>query len=344
MKNRMEEDSAEGDVAVRKKNFKKSEILERLKKHDNKVKEVASECALELCDFDITDEEAMQVEDRVNRLSETIGKLAQKVYKIKNEFKDKQKMNSNTRKRKMEEVGISSSQYSIFDSEPMSDIENALSDVESSQPVSQPASQPSKRPETYKKKPLTEEMAQRSRRRRVVEKRVMFEKWAEEEGLTVTKLLGYFMHLDNYHSGEKSLAAIGYRVFAGEKVFNKSEVSLDEAIWMIELGGINQAAWLEFRLRLQDRIVLPPVNKVREENQKYRPELTIYKHGVMASLDTCLSLTLTDRLKHIDLTGISAEGREITFKFTWGLDGSGDHSNYHQLSKVGFSTKQVRCM
>ena len=105
----------------------------------------------------------------------------------------------------MEEVGISSSQYSIFDSEPMSDIENALSDVESSQPVSQPASQPSKRPETYKKKPLTEEMAQRSRRRRVVEKRVMFEKWAEEEGLSVTKLLGYFLHLDNYHSGEKSL-------------------------------------------------------------------------------------------------------------------------------------------
>ena len=178
----------------------------------------------------------------------------------------------------------------------------------------------------------------------MVEKRVMFEKWAEEEGLSVTKLLGYFLHLDNYHSGEKSLAAIGYRVFTGEKVFNKSEVSLDESIWIIELGGISQAAWLEVRLRLQDQIVLRPVNKVREENQKYRPELKIYKHGVMALLKTCLSLTLTDLLKHIDLTGISAEGREIAFKFTWGLDGSGDHSNYHQLSKVGFSTKQVRCM
>jgi hypothetical protein len=180
----------------------------------------------------------------------------------------------------------------------------------------------------------------------VVEKRVMFEKWAEEEGLSVTKLLGYFLHLDNYHSGEKSLAAIGYRIFAGEKVFNKSEISLDEAIWMIELAGISQAAWLEFRLRLQDRIVLPPVNKVREENKNKnkRPDLTIYKNGVMASLNTCLSLTLTDRLQHINLTGLSDEGRQISFKFTWGLDGSGDHSNYHQLSKVGFSTKQVRCM
>ena len=339
MKIRMEADSAEEDVAVRKKNFKKSEILERLKEHNNKVKEVASECALELCDFDVNDEEAMMIEDRVDRLSETVEKLAKKIYRVKDEFKNKQKMNSNTRKRKMEEVGISSSQYSIFDSEPMSDIESALSDVESSQP----ASQPSKRPETYQK-PLTEPMAQRSRRRRVEEKKVILKKWADEEGLTVTKLLGYFMHLENYHSGEKSLAAIGYRIFAGEKVFNKSEVSLDEAIWMIELAGISQAAWLEFRLRLQDRIVLPPVNKVREENQKYRPDLTIYKNGVMASLNTCLSLTLTDRLQHINLTGLSDEGRQISFKFTWGLDGSGDHSNYHQLSKVGFSTKQVRCM
>ena len=29
------------------------------------------------------------------------------------------------------------------------------------------------------------------------------------------------------------------------------------------------------------------------------------------------------------------------YKFSWGLDGSGDHSNYHQLSKVHFTTKQV---
>jgi hypothetical protein len=111
----MDADSAEEDVAVRKKIFKKSEILERLKAHDNKVKEFANECALELCDFDVNDEEAIMVEDRVDRLSETVEKLAKKIYRVKDEFKNKQKMNSNTRKRKMEEVGISSSQYSIFD-------------------------------------------------------------------------------------------------------------------------------------------------------------------------------------------------------------------------------------
>lgn len=306
--------------------------MERLKQHDSKVSEVAKECALELIDFDVEDEEAMEVLDRANRLSETVKKLAARVYKIQSEFKGRYKLDSKMRSSKMEEVGISASQYSIFDSDPMSDMESALSDVES---------KPSERPDHYKKNPLHGEMAPRSRRRRVAEKREMLKKWAEQEGTTVTELLGYFLHLDNYHSGEKSLAALGYKIFTGEKVFDKPEVSLDEAIWMIELGRISQAAWLEFRLRLWDRILLPTVNKVREENQRNRPELTEYKHGVMASLGTCLSLTISDRLQHIDLTGLSAEERQVAFKFTWGLDGSGDHSNYHQMSKVGYTTKQV---
>ena len=32
---------------------------------------------------------------------------------------------------------------------------------------------------------------------------------------------------------------------------------------------------------------------------------------------------------------------QVRFKFTWGLDGSGQHSNYHQLSKTHFSTTQI---
>ena len=31
----------------------------------------------------------------------------------------------------------------------------------------------------------------------------------------------------------------------------------------------------------------------------------------------------------------------VFFSFCWGLDGSGDHSNYHQLTKTHFTTKQV---
>ena len=62
---------------------------------------------------------------------------------------------------------------------------------------------------------------------------------------------------------------------------------------------------------------------------------------MLALLETCLSLTITDRLEYIDIIGINEEESHITFKFTWGLDGSGDYSNYHQLSKIGYTTKQV---
>ena len=205
--------------------FRKGDILDLLSQHDNKVKEVANECAIELCDFDISDEDAMLVEDRMTRLSETIDKLSKKIYRIQNEFKNKKKMNSEMRKMKMEEIGISSSQYSIFDSQTLSDL-----DIDSGKLKD--------RPDQYKKKPLNEDMTQRSRRRRVAEKRETLKKWSEEEGTTITELLGYLIYLDNYHSGEKSLASLGYRIFKGEKVFEKPEISVNKAIRMIELGRI----------------------------------------------------------------------------------------------------------
>ena len=205
--------------------FRKGDILDLLSQHGNKVKEVANECAIELCDFDISDEDAMLVEDRMTRLSETIDKLSKKIYRIQNEFKNKKKMNSEMRKMKMEEIGISSSQYSIFDSQTLSDL-----DIDSGKLKD--------RPDQYKKKPLNEDMTQRSRRRRVAEKRETLKKWSEEEGTTITELLGYLIYLDNYHSGEKSLASLGYRIFKGEKVFEKPEISVNKAIRMIELGRI----------------------------------------------------------------------------------------------------------
>ena len=68
--------------------------------------------------------------------------------------------------------------------------------------------------------------------------------------------------------------------------------------------------------------------------------MTEYKYGVLASLETYLSLTTTERPQYIDLSGVNEKESYVTFKFTWGLDGSGDHSNYHQLSTIGYATKQ----
>ena len=43
----------------------------------------------------------------------------------------------------------------------------------------------------------------------------------------------------------------------------------------------------------------------------------------------------------MDLSSLDKDHLEIVFKMCWGLDGSGDHSNYHQLSKVHFNTNSV---
>ena len=72
---------------------------------------------------------------------------------------------------------------------------------------------------------------------------------------------------------------------------------------------------------------------VREENKKHRPDLQEYNHGVLASLPNCISLTLTERIQLLDLSGLQPDNLSVTFSFTWGLDGSGDHSDYAQLSK-----------
>ena len=89
------------------------------------------------------------------------------------------------------------------------------------------------------------------------------------------------------------------------------------------------------------RIWIPTANMVREENKKHRPPLQEYHHGVLASMPKCISLTLNERLQVLDLTGINLSRANVSFKFSWGMDGSGDHSNYQQLNKSDYTTKQV---
>lgn len=55
----------------------------------------------------------------------------------------------------------------------------------------------------HRKQPLDSALAQRSRRRRVEEKRILFSQWAEEEGVTVSALLGFLLYLENWNQ-EKS--------------------------------------------------------------------------------------------------------------------------------------------
>ena len=250
----------------------KSEILQKLEENDYKVKEVASEIAKEMCPFDVNDKEAMQTEDRLERLERSTKNLAANIYKVKSDFKQR-KFRHNPAL--LEEKGVSSSQSSIFQSDD-------------SEPIVASQCQEDQRG-PYRKKPLNQMMTQFSRRRRVSGLRDILEQAALDEGVSVSQLLGYLLHLESYHLGDRSMAATGWRIFSGENTFDKPDISVEEAIWMIETGGINQLVWQEFRLRLLQRIKLPPLYTIRAENQKHRPTLTEYRHGVKASLVECLS-------------------------------------------------------
>ena len=165
-------------------------------------------------------------------------------------------------------------------------------------------------------------------------------KWAAEEGISVTQLLGYLLYLDNYHKGERSVSAVGWQIFQEEKFSDRNSASLEEALWLIERASLSQAVYLEIQLRFLDRFVLPSVMNVVSGNQKHRPQLSPYCHGVRAPLHECLSKTLSERIQLLDLTKLNGI-KDVKFKFTWGLDGSGEHGDYNQLSKVHFSTKQI---
>ena len=136
--------------------------------------------------------------------------------------------------------------------------------------------------------------------------RETLQNWATEQGVTVTELLGYFLHLENYLDN-RPLAALGWQIFTGEKLSQKPEITVSEAIWLIEKANLSQSTYLEIRLRLLDRIVMPPVMKVRAESKEHRPYLTEYRHGVRAQLNQCLALTLYEHLQILDLSGLDRE-------------------------------------
>ena len=153
-------------------------------------------------------------------------------------------------------------------------------------------------------------------------------------------LPGFLLHLENWFV-DKDVAALGWGLFTGGELFKKPEASVTEATWMVEKGSLSKSVYQEYRMRFADRMTFPPVNHVRRDKQLYRPPLTEYMHGVRAPLLTCLTLTLADRLTYIDFSSLDQSSLSYSFKMCWGLDGSGDHKSYHQLSKTKFTTKQV---
>ena len=316
----------------RKKSISKKEALEILDNCENRFKDAANEMISNLCPFDITDEEETAIENRLERIEKVANSLKSKIFTLKQEVK---KRKYKKKPEALEEDFVSCSQYSILQSQ---EEEEDLSQSFSQHSLED---EPIGRPSSYKKQPLNQPMNQRSRRRRVEEKRSVIQQWSEEECVSTNVLLGYLLYLENWNS-DKKISSLGWKLFMEEQFVDKPSVSLEEAIWLIEKSGMSQAVYLEIRLRLKDRIYFPPVMCIREENISHRPPLQEYRNGVKAELSQCLSLSLSERLEQMPLPGdINLSDIKIRFKMNWGLDGSGEHSNYHQLSKVTISTKQI---
>ena len=254
----------------RKKFFTKGEIIEKLAEQEQDVSQVVDSVLEELAPFDIHDDIELHVMDRINRLDVVSKKLAAKVYKLRKSVKDRKFRHKPDL---LEDSEISCSQYSILQSQEVVDMETIDSELEDLDILDKEDKDDIsvRRPASYKKIPLNGSITNRSRRRRVASKVSVFKDWAIEEGIEVTELLGYFLHLENWNS-DKTLSNIGWNIFTHTECFKKPEVSVEEATWIIEKTRMSQSVWTDIRLRLLDRIYLPPVKVIRSENKNHRPK------------------------------------------------------------------------
>jgi len=86
-----------------------------------------------------------------------------------------------------------------------------------------------------------------------------------------------------------------------------------------------------------DRFLLPAVHLVAEISKKMRPSLEVYHNGARALLADCLTLTIEEQMSLCDT--LPEDDATIYFSFNYGLDGSGQHGDYAQISKANYSTK-----
>ena len=113
-----------GPEFKRKKTFSKKEALEKLKEYEDNVSKTVEMMLTELSPFDVTDEDVINFEDRVERLGKVSSSLSSKIYRLKQDIKAKKF------KRKpelLEEDIISSSQFSVLQSQDLQDISEFFS-------------------------------------------------------------------------------------------------------------------------------------------------------------------------------------------------------------------------
>ena len=242
----MEEDEPS---AKRKKQMSRREVIAKLDSNLDDVKKAVGEIIEELSPFDVDDEDAMKIEDRVERLARVSKLFEKRVYKLRQDVKENKFRHKPER---LEETMISCSQFSIFDSQEVIEAVQEIEDEVMEKGDGVEGKRGGQRSEKYQKKPLDMDLSGKTRRRRVAEKREVLKQWAEEERVTVSQLLGYLLYVENWMN-EKNLAGLAWQVFNREVPDGKPQMSLEEAIWLREKSGMSEAVLQEVRLRLLDR-------------------------------------------------------------------------------------------
>ena len=67
----------------------RKEVMEKLKKNENDIGEAVKELLEEMCPFDINDEEALKIENRLERLQKPSHNLECKLWKLRKQMKER---------------------------------------------------------------------------------------------------------------------------------------------------------------------------------------------------------------------------------------------------------------
>ena len=135
----MDPEEGGGPEAKRKKSYTRKETLEKLEECGNDVTRAVNEIVADISPHDMTDINLEDFEEKVEKLGKVSKNFSAKVYKLKEAVRAK-KFRHNPEL--LEEKFLSSSQYSVLQSEDSEDI---------SQPFSQASLQDeTERPESYR--------------------------------------------------------------------------------------------------------------------------------------------------------------------------------------------------
>jgi len=316
-------------MSTRKRKWTRKDALDVLKKHQKNFQSAAEEICEELLPSGFHDEETTLEIEKLERIIFNIGSALGKL-----NAQDKQRKFRHNQDA-LEQTFASSSQYSLFQSSQESTQESSVNTFDSQDLFS---SLPQSTQKEYRKRNLTDPtLSSESRRRRVKEHREIFRQWCNEQGCSVSELAGLFIHQEFYLT-DREKAKIGWELFCGNSGLNPQRATVLEAVWVMEKLGISYSKYTDLRIKFLDRFIFPPAHLVADQSKQLRPQLEVYRNGVRAGLSECLVSTISERLSLVDLSGVD---EKIWFSFNYGMDGSGQHSDYSQLSKTHFSTKQV---